>query len=195
MPETEPLAPLLEALRDLTNWLAEQNVPGVVIGGVAASLLGRPRATRDVDALVFLDEEQWDNFLKTANQFNFIPRISDPAGFAKQARVFLLRHKPSEIDIDISLGFLPFEKDCIDRAIRIAAGGINIFIPSPEDLIIMKAVAHRNRDLIDIESIMETQPELNIHYIRQQLSEFSTVIDMPEILEDFETILKRLKKK
>lgn len=193
MPETEPLAPLLDALNDLTNWLEEQNVPGVVIGGVAASLLGRPRATRDVDALVLLDEKKWEDFLKSASQFNFIPRISDPIKFARQARVLLLQHKSSGIDIDISFGFLPFEKDCINRANRVTAGSINILVPSPEDLIIMKAVAHRNRDLIDIESIMETHPQINIDYIRQQLSEFSAVLDMPEILEDFETIHKRLK--
>ncbi|NUQ39770.1 MAG: hypothetical protein HUU32_00090 [Calditrichaceae bacterium] len=60
-------------------------------------------------------------------------------------------------------------------------------------MIIMKGVAHRNRDLIDIESVMETHSQLNIEYIRQQLSEFSAVLEMPEILEDFETIHKRLK--
>lgn len=193
MPETEPLAPLLDALNDLTNWLEEQNIPGVVIGGVAASLLGRPRVTRDVDALVILDEKQWEDFLKSAGQFNFIPRISDPIEFARQARVFLLKHKPSEIDVDISLGSLSFEKNCINRATRVTAGSITVSIPSPEDLIIMKGVAHRNRDLIDIESVMETHSQLNIEYIRQQLSEFSAVLEMPEILEDFETIRKRLK--
>lgn len=43
MPEAEPLVPLLAALRDLVAWWQAFDLPGTVIGGVAASLLGRPR--------------------------------------------------------------------------------------------------------------------------------------------------------
>ena len=55
MAEPVELAPLLVVLRDLVAWLDAEKVPGVVIGGLAASLLGRPRLTRDVDALVLAD--------------------------------------------------------------------------------------------------------------------------------------------
>lgn len=44
----EALAPLLAALRDLVLWFENADIRGAVIGGVAASLLGRPRVTRDV---------------------------------------------------------------------------------------------------------------------------------------------------
>lgn len=50
MPEPRDLTPLLAVLRDLVAWLEYGKVPGVVIGGLAASLLGRPRLTRDVEA-------------------------------------------------------------------------------------------------------------------------------------------------
>jgi hypothetical protein len=63
MPEPQYLAPLLAVLRDLTAWLKAGQVPGVVIGGLAASLLGRPRLTRDVDALVLLEESRRADFL------------------------------------------------------------------------------------------------------------------------------------
>jgi hypothetical protein len=49
------LEPLLDVLRDLVAWMKDQNIPGAVIGGVAAGLLGRPRVTRDVDAVLLLD--------------------------------------------------------------------------------------------------------------------------------------------
>jgi hypothetical protein len=66
----ESLASLLAALRDLVAWLQATHVSGVVIGGVAASLLGRPRVTRDVDAVVLLDESHWDAFLAAGTQFD-----------------------------------------------------------------------------------------------------------------------------
>ncbi|MDI6755362.1 MAG: hypothetical protein QME78_13325 [Thermodesulfobacteriota bacterium] len=51
MKPPEPLAPLLSVLLDLVTWFQSRNVRGLVIGGVAVSLLGRPRVTHDVDAL------------------------------------------------------------------------------------------------------------------------------------------------
>ena len=52
------LVPLLAALRDWGAWLESERVEGIVIGGVAVSLLTRPRFTRDVDA--------WFGFLRRA---------------------------------------------------------------------------------------------------------------------------------
>lgn len=51
MPEPTELVPLLGVLRDLVARWKAGKVPGVVIGGLAASLMGRPRLTRGVDAV------------------------------------------------------------------------------------------------------------------------------------------------
>ena len=83
----ESLVPLLAALRDLVAWLQDAPNSGTVIGGVAASLLGRPRVTRDIDALVLLDESVWEAFLAEGTEFGFVPRLADALSFAHQARV------------------------------------------------------------------------------------------------------------
>jgi len=88
----ETLVPLLAALRDLVAWFQDAPTPGTVIGGVAASLLGRPRVTRDIDALVLLDESEWEAFLAKGAMFGFVPRLSDALTFARQSRVLLVRH-------------------------------------------------------------------------------------------------------
>ena len=72
--EIGPLAPLVAALRDLLAWWQAQQARGMVIGGVAASLLGRPRLTRDVDGLVSLPDKQWAPFLAAGAGFGFVPR-------------------------------------------------------------------------------------------------------------------------
>ena len=83
----EHLAPLLAALGDLSAWLLAKKVPGAVIGGVAASLLGRPRLTRDVDAMVLLDEGKWEDFLAADS----IEQADDRHRRRKQARKFSRR--------------------------------------------------------------------------------------------------------
>lgn len=72
---------------------------------------------------------------------------------------------------------IPFEEESI--------------LPTLEDLIIMKAVAHRSQDIADTEALLAAKPKLNLTRIRKWLKEFSVALDMPEILNDFEDSLIR----
>lgn len=47
----------LGALADLAHWLEAARAPAMVVGGIAASILGRPRATRDIDTQDLRDIE------------------------------------------------------------------------------------------------------------------------------------------
>ncbi len=191
----EVIAPLVAALRDLATWLYDTQVPGIIIGGVAASLLGRPRVTRDVDALVIVDEKEWELFLVNGQTYGFVPRLSEPLKFAHQARVLLLRHETSGIDIDIAFGALPFEAESISRATWRTIGGVSLPLPAVEDLIIMKAIAHRPRDIVDIESLLDTHPRLDLRRVRRWVGEFATALDAPELLQDFNTLVTQRRKK
>jgi hypothetical protein len=188
---SEHLAPLLSALRDLMTLFKDRQIPATIIGGIAASILGRPRVTRDIDALVMLDGEAWEGLLIASRQFGFSPRLSDALQFARTNRVLLLRHEPSGIDVDIAFGGLPFEEETIKRASSVSVGDISITLPSPEDLIIMKAVAHRPRDIADIEGIVDAHPNLDEDRIRMWIAQFAEMLEMPEILSDTEKILSR----
>ncbi len=157
MSSAEHLAPLLAALQDLQAWLGATGTLFVVIGGVAASLLGRPRFTQDVDVTVIVDPIEWERFLAAGERHGLEARRPDPLEFAKQNRVLLLRHASSGISVDVVLGALPFEEQMIRRARPTAVGPIRIPLPTPEDLVIMK-VAERPRDIADIESIVNTHP-------------------------------------
>jgi hypothetical protein len=190
----EPLVPLLAALSGLVAWLEAAHISGVIIGGVAASLLGRPRVTRDIDALVLIPEKRWKEFLKLGKRHGFQPRRKDALAFAHQARVLLLTHRPSGIDVDIVFGGLPFEKEAITRASWIEVSGMRVPLPAPEDLVIMKAVAHRRRDMGDIESILDAHPKLDRKRVRRWVREFSNALGMPDILNDLQAMLKKQSK-
>ena len=83
----DDLSSLTPAIRALCNLLKSSQTPGIIIGGVAASLQGQARATEDVAALVRLDERFLDRFLEIAQQQGFKPRIPDAVSFAKQSAV------------------------------------------------------------------------------------------------------------
>lgn len=191
MSAADGLGSLADALADVMRWLTDAEIAGVVIGGVAASLLGRPRMTRDIDAIVLGDEMGWEAVLASAQPFGIAPRIDDPLEFARRTRVLLLRHLPSSVDVDVSLGALPFEREVVERASTIDAGGLRVRVPAVEDLVVMKALARRPRDWGDIEGLIDAWPDLDLDRVRQWLREFGSILEMPEIQEDFERLLRQ----
>lgn len=165
----------------------------MIIGGVAASMLGRARLTRDIDALMILPEGDWAATLSAAADHGITPRIEDPLAFARRSRMLLLRHSASEIDIDVSFGGLSFEQQALDRSQVHEVGGIRLRLPQVEDLLIMKAFAHRPKDMEDIEGLLAVHPNANIEFVRRWLREFSTAMTMPDLVEDFEKAMARRK--
>jgi hypothetical protein len=178
-------------LRDLFRWFKASKAQGALIGAVAVSLLGRPRSTRDVDAMASVSARNWPAFLATGRQFGFEPRADEQETlqFAHEARVLLMRHLASGIEVDIVLAALPFEKDALARARTLKVARCAIRVISPEDLIVMKAAALRPRDIADISGILELHPKLDLVRIRRLTGELAELLESPEIVEELERLL------
>ncbi|GJQ53054.1 MAG: hypothetical protein HKUEN02_19010 [Anaerolineaceae bacterium] len=185
--EIEPFRAAIEAVQRL---LAKFDDRGVIIGGIAVGFLGKPRLTEDVDAMFLLSTQQVSQFLESANDENIQPRISNAEEFARKNRVLLLRHSPTETNIDISLGVLPFEEEVVTRGIVQSTSTLSVRLPTPEDLIIMKAVAHRPKDLEDIRTIIDKNPKLDIDRIKHWVTSFADVLETPILWTDIEDMFK-----
>jgi len=178
------------ALRDLEKWLDNARAPHALLGGIAVSLIAQPRSTRDIDACISVEQNVWPAFIDSGKHHGFAPRVDDAVAFAERSRVFLLVHEPTGIKVDLSVAGLPFEEEMLSRASTVTVTDFQVRVPSPEDLIITKAVAHRPRDLVDIQSIIEVHPHLDLVRIRKLVKEFASVLEMPEIADDLNKILK-----
>jgi hypothetical protein len=188
-------ATLLAALADLMQWLDATRIPSMVIGGVAASVLGRPRLTQDVDALAILAEAKWADALSAAARHGILPRIENPLDFARKSRVLLMRHAESGIDIDVTFGGLLFERAAVDNSQVHDLGGLRVRLPRVEDLLIMKAVARRPKDLQDIEGLLAAHPEADVGTVRRWVSEFATAMSASDMLDDFDKLVARSRSK
>ena len=181
----DPLQALLEVLD-------RQDIPHVIIGGLAVSQLAAARLTADIDVLTYIsDDGRITELIEAAASAGFSPRLRDAEAFARRNRVLLLVHDPTRIPIDISLGLLPFEREVIERSSRVSAGRLQLPLPTVEDLIILKAVAHRSVDLQDIGRLVEAHPRLDVKRIDRIVGEFADTLQMPEILEDVRKELER----
>jgi hypothetical protein len=108
--------------------------------GVAVAFTAQPRLTQDVDAVIWIEESRWMSVIEAGSAYGFEPRVEDVLEFARRSRVLLMVHKPTTVGVDLSCGALPFEKELIERAAPINLGSIVLRVPTPEDLIISKAV-------------------------------------------------------
>lgn len=181
--------PFLAPLQALQTLLVEFKNQGVIIGGIASSLLGTPRFTADLDAVFLLSISDIPRLLQSAAIYGIEPRIDDAEEFARKNRVLLLRHVSSGTDIDLSLGLLPFEVEMVERSIVLDVGNIQLRLPTPEDLIILKAVAHRPKDLEDIRSVAANHPNLDKARVRYWVEQFGVVLDIPDLWEMVSALL------
>jgi hypothetical protein len=119
---------LREALAALMRGFEGTKIDGVIIGGVAASLRGVPRMTKDIDALV-LDVDA-ARLLAVLLPYGFAARSDDAIEFARETHVLLLRHTTSAIDVDLLIGGLRFEAEVIARAGDLMLGGTKVRVAS-----------------------------------------------------------------
>jgi hypothetical protein len=188
----EPVPPsLLRPLADLGKWLGGIPAKSLIVGGVAVSFLARPRFTQDIDALTIIPESVWEHALATAPHYGIVPRIDDAMALARRSRVFLLRHIASSIDIDIILAGLPFEQKAVENAVLHHIGELDIPLPRVEDLMIMKAVAHRPQDTQDLQSLLEANPDVDVESVRRWVREFAIATSMSDLIEDFDRVVAR----
>ncbi|MBI5565842.1 MAG: nucleotidyltransferase [Chloroflexi bacterium] len=180
----ESIGDLLSPLWSVQRCLDRFGDQGMVIGGIAVSLLGKPRLTADIDAVIMLTIEDLPRLFEIAREEGLTPRISSAIDFARRQRVVLLRHEASGVHVDISLGMLPFEAEALERSEVHQVGGLRIRLPSVEDLIILKAVAHRPKDLLDIQALIDSHPNLDRKRIKRWVREFADALELPELWTD-----------
>lgn len=187
--DPRPIAELTPAIRAVSEWLNAFPARGAVIGGIAVGLLGVARMTRDVDAVVWIEHHQLDDFVSAAARFGIVPRVAELLSFAAESRVLLLRHRPTGVEIDVSLAALPFEEELLDRARDWPVADFVVRLPTVEDLIVMKTIANRPRDWTDIDALVELHPRLDVERVLYWSGAFAEVLESPEMVEHLSRVL------
>jgi hypothetical protein len=133
--QTESGARFDGALFATLDALEEANIPFALIGGVAASGLGRPRSTHDID--IFVSPENAEATLQVLGKKGFRTEKFDIE--------WLFKAFKEDILIDIifkSEGEMYFDEEVRAKRQWIDYHGRRIPVVSPEDLIIIKCAVH-----------------------------------------------------
>lgn len=188
-----PDQPLIRAIADLLAGLEETGADHMIIGGLAVIARGVVRHTDDADATVWAADINLSRLLETLHGRGIVGRIDDVEAFAAQSQVLLLVHEPTGVPIEVSLAWLPFERDALGRAETISVAGVDIPMATAQDLVIYKTIAWRDRDRQDVEALLRLhRRDIDLDYVRARIAEFAGALEEPERLDELEALIARI---
>ncbi len=170
--------PYERALRAVSTFLDALPAPAMLIGGLAVIAHGHVRTTDDIDATVSGEGISLDQIVKLAATFEIHPRIDDVLTFARSTQVLLLVHRPTGIQLDLSLAWLRFEKEALTRRAVVRFLDLELHVCAPEDLIVYKLAAARPVDLEDARQLaMRHRTRIDRERVRRTLAEFDALLE------------------
>jgi len=92
--------------------------------------------------------------------------------------------------VNLSLGWMPFERDAMERATTVDLAGVRVPVATPEDPVVLKAVAWRGIDKSGITELgVRHHADMDFQRIRTTLAQFFEVLEIPGRLVEFDRLV------
>ena len=143
---------LNEDYRDMLQALSDEKVRFILVGAYALAAHGYPRATMDIDIWVMPSPDNAEAVLRALRHFGAPLHNLTKEDLQKDGNLFRIGVAPRRIDIITAASGLQFEPT-YQNSIPVNIEGIEVRIPSIDDLIINKKATGRTRDLADAEAL------------------------------------------
>ena len=143
---------LNEDYRDMLHALSGEKVRFLLVGAYALAAHGYPRATMDIDIWVMPSPKNADAVLRALRLFGAPLHNLTREDLQKDGTIFQIGVAPRRVDIITAASGLHFE-ETYGRSLSVNIEGIEVYIPSIDDLIRNKRATGRTKDLADVEAL------------------------------------------
>jgi len=179
-------------IKKVAQYLDENNIPYMIIGGQAVLLYGTPRLTRDIDIILGIDTNKFPLIEDICRKLGLKVLPENPEDFAVETKVLPTEDTHLQIRVDFIFSFTPYEAQAIKRTKKVIMDDYPVKFASCEDVIIHKMIAGRAIDNEDVKNILiKNKNSIDIEYIRKWLLEFSKISEQREILKKFNSLLEQ----
>jgi hypothetical protein len=181
---------IVELLAELHRLFARLGVRWFLFGAQAAILHGVARLSADVDVTVDLGDRPTRALAEALAAAGFELRVTDVDGFVEQTRVLPVVHRASRIPVDLVLAGPGLEEQFFAGAEHRRIGEVDVPIASAEDLVAMKILAGRPRDLDDVAAIVTARRrDLDLNRVRGTLRLLEKALDRRDLAAELERLL------
>lgn len=181
-----------EAVRRVVRVLEGLQAPYAIGGAVAMAFAGRIRGTRDVDVLAAVPALRAQDFAEALAREGFTLGDATPI----EARLLseaarkdgLFRVWLGDISVDFFTPRVPLQDSILKRRRRQELPGLALWLTTPEDLILLKMVFHRPKDLEDVRHLLAANAG---HLDRKYLLEWAPKTLEPAVGDELRELLDR----
>lgn len=177
------------AIDHTARLLADKQIPHAFGGALAQNYWGVVRATQDVDVLALIPALRFQDIVDALAADGFSAR--DRSGAAVPLTVAAARESQRTrglfeawfgiVKVELFHPMLPLQHRILERAVMMSWKDRRIPVTTAEDLILLKMVFHREKDIRDIRAMVATRgPALDRSYMMSRASE---ILDATQIAE------------
>lgn len=151
------LAPIAEVLEAFGRAMRERGARWYVYGGQAVLAYGRPRMTADVDITVDIGGASAGELLTTLEKYGFEATFPLSDELLAQLKLLRVVHVRTEVPLDVVIATGGVEQMVLARVCTVELAGVEVPLISVEDLIALKVLAGRRKDLDDVRGVLAAQ--------------------------------------
>lgn len=155
---------------EVSACLQDAGIQHAIGGAIAFGFHAEPRGTLDVDMNVFVAADAPEATLEALAAYGIsFDFVTAREAIAARGDLFV-EHRGCRLDLFFNS--IPLQETASHRTRLVDLLGKRVPILSAEDLVVLKLLFNRHKDIVDIERLMETSPEdLDQDYIRHWLTE------------------------
>mgnify|MGYP002639749958 CR=1 FL=1 len=173
----------------------EKDLSCIAIGGTAMMFSGYKTTTKDID-LVFKDSNDRDIFIKAISELGYkeksLINVYDEKRRELKSKPKMFSRGDERFDLFVKEVFgFEVNQDIVQRADFLGKKELIIQIIGKEDLVLLKAVTSREKDLEDIETIIQVEKNLDWSYIIEEVIKQNNqwfILDLEETMQKLKKI-------
>ena len=189
-------SPVADLLADLAAALAVVNVEWFLFGAQAAIAYGVARLTADVDVTARVPARLPNTvWVDAVQQHGFQPRFDDPA-IIEEGRVLPFVHRATGLPVDVVLAGPGLEDEFFARAAVHDFDGVAVPIVDVSDLVVMKVLADRPKDIEDVIALLTIQEAaIDLTRVRHTLQMLESALGQSDLIPALDQALAHARRR
>lgn len=161
-----------QALLDFVGIFDELKLHYAIMGGLAIRAHSIPRATWDVDLIIAIERENLPELFAAVEERGYtVPEIYRGGWVDRVADMPIVKFRvyleDGGVDVDVFLAEEAFQHELLRRSRPTDTDVGRLSVATPEDLVLLKLMAARPRDLIDVADLFFIQGPMDVVYMRR----------------------------